>query len=322
MCSWLSIDPAGDSRPVLFRRFQRLSTIVGVVAMLVLAAMASPPPTALAVASDYDGDGMDDSADPDDDNDGIADGADLDDFTAEPVPSPTPAPSEPPSSGEVPEIIAPDQDSDGDSIGNAVDPDDDNDGMMDDVDPAPFEWGPFPTSAPDIIAPDQDSDGDGIANNRDADDDNDGIEDDKDRDPFAPGPFPTESPDIIAPDQDNDGDGIPNNMDPDDDNDGIADDRDAGPFIPGVPTATPPPGAGETPTNPDPVVGGSRQPLAAGGLAQPYVVELPAAGTSASIHDTASVRDDILKFAGLIVLATFPLLSWKVQLKRQPPSSR
>lgn len=316
MRSWLSIDPAGDSRPVPSRWFQRLSIILGVVAVLMLAATASPPPTALAVPADYDGDGMDDSADPDDDNDGIADGADLDDFTPGPVLSPTPAPSEPPSSGDVPEIVAPDQDSDGDNIGNAADPDDDNDGMMDDVDPAPLEWGPFPTSAPDIIAPDQDSDGDGIVNNRDADDDNDGIEDDKDQDPFAPGPFPTESPDIIAPDQDNDGDGIPNNMDPDDDNDGIADDRDAGPFVPGVPTATPPPGAGEAPTSPDPVVGGSRRPRAGGGSAHPYVVELPAAGSSPSIHDTAPVGDDVLKFAGLIVLATFPVLRRKRQFKR------
>lgn len=298
--------PVGNASPVAPRPSPLRWVLVAVIMTLLCTAMVGSPAPALAVPGDNDDDGIVDSVDPDDDNDQILDQHDLNPFTPGPFLSPTPLPTDPvPPPTQTSDIIAPDQDSDGDSIGNAVDPDDDNDGIMDDRDSAPFVPGPYPTPAPDIIAPDQDSDGDGIPNNLDPDDDNDGIADDRDQDPFAPGPFATQAPDIIAPDQDNDGDGIPNNLDPDDDNDGIPDDIDAGPFVPGLPPVISPPIFGDIPTRPGPSIGDPQRPVEPSFRerpARPLVTELPIAGAHVPSRATRSTEATISILSGLIVL--------------------
>lgn len=323
MISWRSIVPIVEPPFVVWTRSSIRSSGVAVGIALLFAAM---PTAGLAIPGNNDDDAFEDSIDPDDDGDGIDDVYDAEPFKPGPYPSPTPFSTHPTPLPKVPDIIAPDQDSDRDGIANNMDPDDDNDGIMDDRDSAPFDRDPLPIEAPDIIAPNQDSDRDGIANNMDPDDDNDGIEDDEDQDPFAPGPFPTESPDIIAPDQDNDGDGIPNNMDPDDDNDGIPDDRDAGPFVPGEPTETPPPVLGRPPA-PDPSARGSGGPIQVSSrepLDRPYIrrsdrpviTELPAAGSSRAGGDSGAIQPSVAIPAGLVVLGVLALQFRKLRIGR------
>ena len=136
-----------------------------------------------AYKNDTDGDGIDNSVDPDDDNDGVND---VDD--------------------EFPLDELESKDTDGDGIGDYRDTDDDNDGFTDDEETA---------SGSSLIDPNDtppDTDGDGTIDGFDTDDDNDGVNDEQDAFPKDP----TETEDF-------DGDGIGNNSDPDDDNDGFSD---------------------------------------------------------------------------------------------------
>ena len=166
---------------------------------------------------DTDGDGIDDSVDPDDDNDTYADS--IDDF--------------PLDNSEW-------LDTDSDGTGNNADTDDDNDNVSDLLDAFPFdasEW--------------TDTDGDGTGNNADTDDDNDYVSDSQDAFPLLSSEWADTDSDGIGDnadtDDDNDnvsdsqdafpldasewadtdGDNIGNNADIDDDNDTVIDSLDA-----------------------------------------------------------------------------------------------
>lgn len=157
----------------------------------------------LFVESDFDRDGIADTADPDDDNDGVPDDEDA-----------------------FPKNKNEQKDTDGDGMGNNEDTDDDNDGFLDADD-----------ALPEDATENNDRDGDGIGDNADPDDDNDGLYDgeeiakgtdaanpDTDKDQTVDGKddFP------LNPDEqkDTDKDGIGNNKDTDDDNDKISDEKD------------------------------------------------------------------------------------------------
>ena len=157
--------------------------------------------------TDADGDGIDDSIDPDfvdSDGDGIVDALD-------------------------PDLI----DSDGDGIVDALDPDlidSDGDGIVDAEDPDLIDSdgdGIVDAEDPDFI----DSDGDGVVDSEDPDlidSDGDGIVDAQDPDLIdsdGDGIVDAEDPDTL----DTDGDGIPDSVDPDQldsDGDGIVDSED------------------------------------------------------------------------------------------------
>ena len=165
---------------------------------------------------DTDGDGIDDSVDPDDDNDTYADS--IDDFPLDNA-----------------EWL----DTDSDGTGNNADTDDDNDNVSDSQDAFPLissEWA--------------DADSDGTGDNADTDDDNDNVSDSQDAFPLNPAEWADTDGDNIGnnadTDDDNDtvidsldafsllatesidtdGDGIGDNADTDDDGDGILDSLD------------------------------------------------------------------------------------------------
>jgi len=169
---------------------------------------------------DTDGDGIDDSVDPDDDNDTYADLIDA-----------------------FPLDNSEWLDTDGDNIGNNADPDDDNDNVSDSLDAFPLissEWA--------------DADADGTGDNADTDDDNDTVSDSQDAFPFDASEWSDTDADGIGnntdTDDDNDtvidsldafsllatesidtdGDGIGDNADIDDDGDGILDSLDSFPL--------------------------------------------------------------------------------------------
>ncbi len=192
------------------------------------------------LAGDTDGDGIANTADPDDDNDGRADAEDR--FPLDPgewidtdgdrvgdngdaFPNDKDEQFDSDRDG-ISDRTDEDDDGDGvpdsddrwprdtdnDGLDNWEDPDDDNDGVEDAQDDLPFD-------------PDEslDSDGDGVGNNADPDDDNDGVNDTEDE-------LPLDASETI----DSDGDGIGNNADPDDDNDGTPDGQDRFPLDPRV----------------------------------------------------------------------------------------
>ncbi len=101
-----------------------------------------------------------------------------------------------------------DGDYDNDGNPDVTDTDDDNDGVIDSLDPFPYNAGET-----------TDTDGDGTGDNADPDDDNDGTDDRDDR-------FPRDPDESV----DTDGDSIGNNADNDDDNDGIVDADDPFPL--------------------------------------------------------------------------------------------
>ena len=157
--------------------------------------------------TDSDGDGMPDTTDPDDHNDGLSDADEGDgtvDTDADGIPDSLDEDSDAdgiPDADEtgdedndgIPDSQEPEDtdvstDTDGDGLTDDIDPDDDNDGLTD------IEEGDGEI----------DTDGDGIPDSRDPDSDNDGIGDNQ---------SPT----------DTDGDGITDDIDPDDDNDGLPD---------------------------------------------------------------------------------------------------
>ena len=170
---------------------------------------------------DTDGDGIDDSVDPDDDNDTYADLIDA-----------------------FPLDNSEWLDTDGDNIGNNADPDDDNDNVSDSLDAFPLissEWADADADGTgdnadtdddnDTVSDSQDAfpfdasewsdtDADGIGNNADTDDDNDNVSDSQDAFPFDASEW-----------SDTDADGIGNNADTDDDNDNVSDSQDAFPLI-------------------------------------------------------------------------------------------
>ena len=156
------------------------------------------------MASDPDGDGVQNLMDPDDDNDGVADledhfpkdGGEWIDSDGDGVGDNTDA---------FPENRDEQLDSDGDGIGNNADTDDDNDGRPDQDDEYPL-----------------DTDNDGLANAIDTDDDNDGVPDTDDA-------FPWDATEQVDTDNDGTGDAA----DTDDDNDGVPDTDDALPLDPG-----------------------------------------------------------------------------------------
>ena len=169
---------------------------------------------------DTDGDGIDDSVDPDDDNDTYADLIDA-----------------------FPLDNSEWLDTDGDNIGNNADPDDDNDNVSDSLDAFPLissEWADADADGTgdnadtdddnDTVSDSQDAfpfdasewsdtDADGIGNNADTDDDNDNVSDSQDAFPL-----------ISSEWADADADGTGDNADTDDDNDTVSDSQDAFPF--------------------------------------------------------------------------------------------
>jgi len=192
------------------------------------------------LAGDMDGDGIANTADPDDDNDGRADTEDR--FPLDPNEwSDTDGDRVGDNGDAFPDDRNEQFDADRDGIGDPADEDDDGDGVPDSDDRWPRDtdndglenWADLDDDNDGVddaqddlpFDPDEslDSDGDGIGNNADPDDDNDGVNDAEDE-------LPLDAGETI----DSDGDGIGNNADPDDDNDGIPDDEDHFPFDPRV----------------------------------------------------------------------------------------
>jgi hypothetical protein len=169
---------------------------------------------------DTDGDGIDNSVDPDDDNDTYADSIDafpLDDAewldtdsdgTGNNADTDDDNDNVIDSQDEFPLLSTEWADADSDGTGDNADTDDDNDNVSDSQDVFPLdasEW--------------TDTDGDGTGNNADIDDDNDTVIDTLD----AFSLLATESIDT-------DGDGIGDNADTDDDGDGLLDSLDSFPL--------------------------------------------------------------------------------------------
>ncbi len=169
---------------------------------------------------DTDGDGIDDSVDPDDDNDTYADSIDafpldnsewLDtdsDGTGNNADTDDDNDNVSDSQDAFPLISTEWADADSDGTGDNADTDDDNDNVIDSQDA-------FPLNSSEWL----DTDGDNIGNNADTDDDNDTVIDSLD----AFSLLATESIDT-------DGDGIGDNADTDDDGDGILDSLDSFPL--------------------------------------------------------------------------------------------
>jgi beta-glucanase (GH16 family) len=169
---------------------------------------------------DTDGDGIDNSVDPDDDNDGVTDALDafpLDDAewidtdsdgTGNNADTDDDNDNVSDSLDAFPLLSSEWADADSDGTGDNADTDDDNDNVSDSLDAFPFdasEWA--------------DTDGDSIGNNADTDDDNDTVIDSLDA--FS----------LIATESvDTDGDGIGDNADTDDDGDGVLDSLDSYPL--------------------------------------------------------------------------------------------
>ncbi len=210
------------------------------------------------VAGDADGDGIDNSIDPDDDGDGYEDHDDA--FPEDPSEW---ADSDGDGAGDNADAFPADPgeqaDFDGDGVGDNSDPDDDNDGAPDSQDAHPLDTdddgvrNPADPDDDNDGTPDGDDafpldagetadfDGDGVGDNADADDDNDGVADADDALPFdsadsvdtdgdGVGDSIDAFPSIASETRDTDGDGVGDNADTDDDGDGVPDSADAFPL--------------------------------------------------------------------------------------------